>query len=127
MTRLARSIGAPVFRRDHRKADGRMLHLYGRSLHDLPFQHEDADDIAQGGEIRFHPLRQEWNVYAAHRQNRTFKPSAADNPLAPTVPDGPATEIPFADFDCAVFENKFAAFHPSAAHAAAFVRASAVS
>ena len=118
MTRLARSIGAPVFRRDHRKADGRMLHLYGRSLHDLPLQHEDADDIAQGGETRFHPLRQEWNVYAAHRQNRTFKPSAADDPLAPTVPDGPATEIPFADFDCVVFENKFAAFHPSARHAA---------
>ena len=119
MTKLARPIGGqPVFRRDHRKADGRMLHLYGRALHDLPVQHEAEDDIAQGGEIRFHPLRQEWNVYAAHRQNRTFKPSAADDPLAPTLPDGPATEIPFTDFDCAVFENKFAAFHPSADEAA---------
>ena len=54
---------------------------------------------------------------AAHRQNRTFKPSAADDPLAPTRPDGPQTEIPFADFEFAIFENKFAAFHPSASEA----------
>lgn len=119
MTALTRTLGGrPVYRRDHRKADGRMLHLYGRKPHDLPLQHESEDAIAQGGELRFHPLRQEWNVYAAHRQNRTFKPSAADDPLAPTLPDGPATEIPFTDFECAVFENKFAAFHPSASDAA---------
>ncbi|WP_299193726.1 galactose-1-phosphate uridylyltransferase [uncultured Erythrobacter sp.] len=119
MTQLARSIGGrATYRRDHRKADGRMLHLYGREAHSLPPQSESADEIAQGGELRRHPLRQEWNVYAAHRQNRTFKPSAADDPLAPTIPGGPETEIPFADFECAVFENKFAAFHPGAASAA---------
>ncbi|MEM6476669.1 MAG: galactose-1-phosphate uridylyltransferase [Pseudomonadota bacterium] len=117
---LPRSIGGrATFRRDHRKADGRMLHLYGRTPHDLPLQRETNDDIAQGGEVRHHPLRDEWNVYAAHRQNRTFKPSAADDPLAPTVPGGPETEIPFTDFELAVFENKFAAFHPSADTAAA--------
>jgi len=112
---LARSLGGqPTFRRDHRKADGRMLQLYGRAPHQLPLQSENADPIAQGGEIRYHPLRDEWNVYAAHRQNRTFKPSAADDPLAPTLPGGPQTEIPFEDFELAVFENKFAAFHQSA-------------
>ena len=111
---VARSIGGDVHRRDHRKADGRMLHLYGRTPHRLPIVAESDNDIAQGGELRYHPLRQEWNVYAAHRQNRVFKPSAADDPLAPTVPDGPETEIPFEDFECAIFENKFAAFHPSA-------------
>lgn len=115
---LPRSLGGQVYRRDHRKADGRMLHLYGRSAHALPVVKETADDIAQGGELRYHPLRDEWNVYAAHRQNRTFKPSATDDPLAPTRPDGPETEIPFEDFGLAVFENKFAAFHPSASNAA---------
>ncbi|MDY7098428.1 MAG: galactose-1-phosphate uridylyltransferase [Pseudomonadota bacterium] len=110
--------GKPTYRRDHRKADGRMLHLYGNAPHNLPVQSEDSDPIAQGGELRRHPLRQEWNVYAAHRQNRTFKPSAADDPLAPTTKGGPQTEIPFADFEVAIFENKFAAFHPSAANAA---------
>lgn len=104
--------------REHRKADGRSLRLYGRGPHELDPMPESADDIAQGGEVRFHPLRGEWNVYAAHRQNRTFKPSAADDPLAPTVEGGVETEIPFADFELAIFENKFAAFHHSAATAA---------
>ncbi|MEM8724207.1 MAG: galactose-1-phosphate uridylyltransferase [Pseudomonadota bacterium] len=120
MTQLDRSLGGrATYRRDHRKADGRMLHLYGREAHDLPLQSESADEIAQGGEIRHHPLRDEWNVYAAHRQNRTFKPSAADDPLAPTLPGGPQTEIPFENFELAIFENKFAAFHPSASEASA--------
>ncbi|MEL7446383.1 MAG: galactose-1-phosphate uridylyltransferase [Pseudomonadota bacterium] len=121
--KLARTLGGqPTYRRDHRKADGRMLQLYGREPHDLPLMPESADEIAPkphlGGEIRHHPLRDEWNVYAAHRQNRTFKPSAADDPLAPTHAGGPDTEIPFEDFELAIFENKFAAFHPSATDAA---------
>lgn len=120
---LSRRIGDRVtYRRDHRKADGRMLHLYGRAPHTLPVQSESLDPIAQGGEIRYHPLREEWNVYAAHRQNRTFKPSEADDPLAPTLLGGPATEIPFTDFEIAVFENRFAAFHPKAANSASLDR-----
>ncbi len=117
---LPRALGGKtVYRRDHRKADGRMLQLYGLVPHDEAVQSESADEIAQGGELRHHPLRNEWNVYAAHRQNRTFKPAASEDPLAPTLPGGPETEIPFADFELAIFENKFAAFHPSAANAAA--------
>ncbi|MEM9500999.1 MAG: galactose-1-phosphate uridylyltransferase [Pseudomonadota bacterium] len=116
---LPRSLGGQAtYRRDYCKADGRTLHLYGRKPHSLPPQSESTDPIAQGGEIRHHPLRDEWNVYAAHRQNRTFKPSAADDPLAPTMVDGPETEIPFENFELAIFENKFAAFHPSVASAA---------
>ena len=115
---LARTLGGkPTYMREHRKADGRMLRLYGRKPHDLALISETADPIAQGGELRFHPLRQEWNVYAAHRQNRTFKPSAADDPLAPSVVGGVETEIPFNDFELAVFDNKFAAFHQSASTA----------
>lgn len=117
--RLATELGgAPIYRRDFRKADGRMLRLYGREKHREEPLHQSDDDIAQGGELRHHPLRGEWNVYAAHRQSRTFKPSAADDPLAPTRTDGPPTEIPFSDFELAIFDNKFAAFHPSAANTA---------
>ncbi|BDI61704.1 galactose-1-phosphate uridylyltransferase [Qipengyuania nanhaisediminis] len=96
-----------------------MLRLYGRTPHSEPARGEEADDIAQGGELRYHPLRREWNVYAAHRQNRTFKPRLSEDPLAPTLPGRPATEIPFTDFECAVFDNRFAAFHPEADDAAA--------
>lgn len=101
-------------KRKHVKADGRDLWLYGSSPHKLTALPEDLSDVAKGGELRFHPLRQEWNIYAAHRQNRTFKPSAADNPLAPSVPGQAPTEIPFEDFELAVFENKFTSLHAEA-------------
>lgn len=104
----------PVIRRSFAKADGRMLYLYGRKAHDLPPQIQQDDAIATGGELRFHPLRNEWNIYAAHRQNRTFKPAASADPLAPTMAGGPATEIPFEDFELAIFENKFSGLHPLA-------------
>lgn len=106
--------GAPIHRRIHRKADGRELLLYGYQPHKLPVLDETDGPVAQGGELRWHPFRQEWNVYAAHRQNRTYKPSAADDPLAPTQPGGAATEIPFEDFELAIFENKFTSLHPEA-------------
>lgn len=103
-----------VFRRNFEKADGRMLYLYGYEPHKLkPIESEESERAA-GGELRHHPLRQEWNVYAPHRQNRTFKPSAADDPLAPTKPGGPETEIPFEHFELAVFENKFTSLHDKA-------------
>ena len=103
-----------VHRRHFTKRDGRDLYLYGYAPHTLKPLSEDDHDVAKGGELRYHPLRDEWNIYAAHRQNRTFKPSAADNPLAPSVAGGPPTEIPFTDFELAVFENKFTSLHPQA-------------
>lgn len=103
-----------VFRRQFTKRDGRELLLYGYSEHNLAPLTEDDFEVAKGGELRWHPLRNEWNVYAAHRQNRTFKPSAADDPLAPSAPGGAKTEIPFTDFELAVFENKFTSLHPEA-------------
>jgi len=38
----------------------------------------------------------------------------ADNPLAPSTAGGAPTEIPFADFELAVFENKFTSLHREA-------------
>lgn len=62
-------------------------------------------------ELRWHPLRREYAVYAKGRQNRTFKPSTADDPLSPTQQNGSATEIPFSDFELAIFENRFPSFN----------------
>lgn len=106
--------GKPVYCRTFTKADGRPLRLYGYTPHTEHPLTEDSGEVAKGGELRWHPLRQEWNVYAPHRQNRTFKPSAADDPLAPTKPGGPLTEVPFSDFQLAVFENKFTSLHREA-------------
>jgi len=106
--------GKPVYKRHVLKADGRDLFLYGYSPHKLESLPQDGGDVAKGGELRWHPLRQEWNLYAPHRQNRTFKPSAAADPLAPSKPKTPATEIPFIDFELAIFENKFTSLHSEA-------------
>lgn len=63
-------------------------------------------------ELRFDELRGEQVTYAIHRQDRTFLPSAERCPLCPTKPGGPETEIPFASFEIAVFENRFPAYEP---------------
>jgi len=103
--------GAPVYRRHHQKLDGRDLFFYGYKPHTSEPLLEDKTDIAKGGELRFHPLRQEWNIYAPHRQNRSFKPAAAKDPLAPSKRGRALTEIPFTDFEIAIFENKFTSLH----------------
>lgn len=106
--------GKAVHRRQFTKRDGRDIFLYGYKIHTENPLPQEGGEVAKGGELRWHPLRQEWNVYAPHRQNRTFKPSKADDPLAPSRPGGPATEIPFTDFELAVFENKFTSLHAEA-------------
>ncbi len=68
---------------------------------------------------RFNELRGEQVVYAAQRQERTFLPAEAECPLCPTKPGGPATEIPFPEFEIAVFDNRFPSFE--APHGAAEV------
>jgi UDPglucose--hexose-1-phosphate uridylyltransferase len=61
-------------------------------------------------DLRFNELRGEPVAYAIHRQDRTFLPDRAHCPLDPTVPGGPATEIPLAAFEIVVFDNRFPAF-----------------
>jgi UDPglucose--hexose-1-phosphate uridylyltransferase len=70
-------------------------------------------------ELRFQELRGEQVVYAIDRQERTFLPPAEHCPLCPTLPGGEPTEIPFAEFEIAVFANRFPAFE--APHGAAEV------
>ena len=67
-----------------RKPDGRMLTLYGRRpIAELAAPSPSASTSAPNAHLRWHPLRAEWVAYATHRQNRTFLPPAAYNPLAP--------------------------------------------
>ncbi len=61
-------------------------------------------------ELRGHPFLGEWVVTATHRQDRTFFPPPDYCPLCPTKPGGHPTEIPFDDYEIAVFENKFPSF-----------------
>ena len=112
--RLSLPGGKTAYRRGHRKADGRSLLLYGYDEPGGAAVPGGLDGAGARAELRWHPLLGEWSVYAAHRQNRTFKPSAAHDPLAPSRPGGPLTEIEFEDFEVAVFQNRFASLHPGA-------------
>lgn len=96
--------------RAFRKSDGRRLLLFGTAAHLLRQQAEGPGADENHSHLRWHPLREEWVAYAAGRQERTFLPPAEFCPLCPTKPGGPPTEIPFENFEVAVFENRFPAF-----------------
>jgi UDPglucose--hexose-1-phosphate uridylyltransferase len=64
-------------------------------------------------ELRWHPFLGQWVITATHRQERTFLPPDDFCPLCPTKPGGFPTEIPAADFDVAVFDNKFPSLQPA--------------
>jgi UDPglucose--hexose-1-phosphate uridylyltransferase len=101
----------PFHKRIIQKADGRSLWLYSNQPATVPILDEDGLAAATPiSHLRWHPLRQEWVCYAAHRQGRTFQPPETYCPLCPTQNDQFPTEIPCADFEIAVFENRFSAF-----------------
>lgn len=59
--------------------------------------------------IRYDPVLGEWVALAGHRQGRTHLPPEEQCPLCPSR-DGRQTEIPSADYDVVVFENRFPSF-----------------
>ena len=99
------------------KPDGRTLILFSRVsiAADLAAPSPSVASHMPNAHLRWHPLRGEWVAYATHRQQRTFRPPAAYNPLAETTDPSHPTELPAGDYDVAVFENLFPAF-TSAAH-----------
>jgi UDPglucose--hexose-1-phosphate uridylyltransferase len=98
-----------------------MMRRTARTLSDgreiIYFDHDDAPtrtvddqrsltDKAGLGELRYDPFTGEWIAVAGHRQTRIFLPSAAECPLCPSR-DGLLSEIPDAQYDVVVFENRF--------------------
>lgn len=61
----------------------------------------------QVSELRWHPLLGEWVATATQRQDRTFLPPSGHCPLCPTLQEAFPTEVPEADYDIVVFENRF--------------------
>ena len=102
-----------LHKRLHLKPDGRKLWLYGWRAHEGEPGAELPPGPAPSPHCRWHPLRSEWVVYAAHRQERTFKPPPEFCPLCPPAGGMPG-EIPFDAFEIAVVENRFPSFSPLA-------------
>jgi UDPglucose--hexose-1-phosphate uridylyltransferase len=104
-----------MVKRTHvRLADGREL-IYFDRREDADRTAPDTRDLpesAPASELRYDALLDEWVAIAGHRQDRTFLPPTDECPLCPSTPER-ATEIPAADYEVAVFENRFPSFrHP---------------
>lgn len=106
----------PFYAQDFTKPDGRALTLYGLSPIELTSEVPSPSDepVDARPEMRWHPLRAEWVIYAAHRLNRTFLPPPEYNPLAPTSDPNHPTELPRGRYDMAVFDNRFPSLSLSA-------------
>ncbi|MBT2505565.1 galactose-1-phosphate uridylyltransferase [Streptomyces sp. ISL-98] len=91
-----------------RLADGREL-LYYDSRDDVVREAADPrplEPVATTSQVRHDPLLGDAVAVASHRQARTYHPPADECPLCPSR-DGRTSEIPAADYDVAVFENRF--------------------
>ncbi|MEU4203463.1 galactose-1-phosphate uridylyltransferase [Streptomyces sp. NPDC045470] len=91
-----------------RLADGREL-IYYDLRDDVVRDDTDRrplDPVSTASEVRHDRLLGDAVAVASHRQGRTYHPPADACPLCPSR-DGRGTEIPAADYDVAVFENRF--------------------
>ncbi len=92
-------------------ADGREL-IYFDERDDAVRDEVDRRDLPApppASELRYDALVDEWVAIAAHRQNRTHLPADDQCPLCPSTPER-GTEIPAADYDVVIFENRFPSF-----------------
>jgi len=92
-----------------RLADGRdiwFFELPGRRRRPVPDRRRLAPRAEGGSTLRYDASTGQWVIVAALRQDRTYKPPADQCPLCPG-PTGETSEIPAADYDVVVFENRF--------------------
>lgn len=97
-----------MHRTDTRLADGREL-IYYDSAPGRDREVKDPRTLDRAGsapELRRDPATGDWVTIAAHRQSRTHHPAADACPLCPSR-GGLQSEIPAADYEVAVFENRF--------------------
>lgn len=78
----------------------------------LTTDHRGLPPRGEPGEVRYDALTDEWVAVAAHRQARTHLPPADQCPICPTTAANPS-EIPAADYDVVVFENRFPSLGPA--------------
>jgi UDPglucose--hexose-1-phosphate uridylyltransferase len=92
-------------------ADGRELIYYDEA----EYPHRGQPDrralpaAPPASQLRYDVLVDEWVTISAHRQERTFLPPANECPLCPSTVDR-LTEVPDADYDVVVFQNRFPSY-----------------
>jgi UDPglucose--hexose-1-phosphate uridylyltransferase len=109
-------------------ADGRQLFYYdrgtGRALRagGSPPDCRQLEPPAPASQLRWDSLFGEFAVIAGHRRARAHHPLADDCPLDPSRPGRP-TEIPAADYEVVVFENRYPPFSAAIHHSVGFTEA----
>ena len=98
---------APVIRTSRRLADGReIIYFDSEPVARDAVDSRDLPPVATRSQLRYDALLGEWVAIASHRQTRTFLPPADECPLDASRPGRP-TEIPEAEYQVVVFENRF--------------------
>ena len=91
--------------------DNKELFLYGNNQHNEPSTKELEQTPTSAPHMRWNPARQEWVTYSASRVNRTAFPAKEYCPLCPSGDLNFPTEIPFKNFEIAVFPNRWPSFN----------------
>ena len=100
-----------IHKRAFIRNDNKELLLYGYQKHiENPSKQIDTSDIPKP-HMRWNPSREEWVTYSAGRKERTSFPPKEYCPLCPGTNLNYPTEIPFKNFEIAVFPNRWASFN----------------
>tara|TARA_B100001105_G_C22031261_1_gene289945 strand:- start:13 stop:357 length:345 start_codon:yes stop_codon:yes gene_type:complete len=100
-----------LHKRIFKRNDHRNLFIYSREEHIEKNGQELEITLPSSPHMRWNPSRQEWVTYSAGREKRTTFPPKEYCPLCPGTDLNFPTEVPFKNFDIAVFPNRWASFN----------------
>ena len=100
-----------IYKRTFIRNDKQAMYLYGYNEHNENPSKELEKILKSNPHLRWNPARLEWVTYAAGRKNRTSFPPKEYCPLCPSGHLNFPTEIPFKNFEVAVFPNRWASFN----------------
>ena len=99
------------FKRIYKRKDNNDLLLYNQKEHTEKNTKELSYSDPSTPHMRWHPLRQEWITYSVGREKRTYFPPKKYCPFCPSGNLDYPTEIPFENFEVAVFPNRWSSFN----------------
>ena len=102
-----------IYKRNFKRNDNNDLFLFSYNEHNETAGRQlDINDIPRP-HMRWNPSRHEWVTYSAGRKDRTTFPPKEYCPFCPGKNLDFPTEIPFSNFEIAVFPNRWASFNSS--------------
>ena len=100
-----------MHKRVFKRNDGLELLLFGEKPHTEKNSTELEVTPTSSPHLRWHPSRHEWITYSSKRTKRTTFPPKEYCPLCPAGNIKSPTEIPFDNFEIAVFPNRWPSFN----------------